>query len=188
MSLCFAVESLGSMLDEMKILCEQHGDEVVTEALRAEGFLLKPLWGSMLALAQANLLVSFSVRDGADGPLVGYATFVLFPDMHWALSDGSPLLAATTDAHFILKAHRGPRVALRLFELAEVELASRGVRKLSVHIKDHLGNRRFFEALGFAPNDVMMVKILPPSVVGEIGAPAPTGPTDDFRALAPAAE
>lgn len=172
MSLCFAVEPLGSMLDEMKILCKQHGDEVITDALRAEGFLLKPLWGSMLALAQANLLVSFSVRDGNAGPLVGYATFVLFPDMHWALPDGSPLLAATTDAHFILRRWRGPRVALRLFELAEVELRSRGVRKLSVHIKDHLGNRRFFETLGFAPNDVMMVKILEPLAPVEIGASA----------------
>lgn len=159
MSLKIAVEPLETMIEEMEILAKLHGEEVANPSLASEDIVLNPQWGLMLALAGAGLLVAISLRS-EEGTLVGYATFVLHADLHRTLADGRPLLAAVDDAHYVLPAARGPRVAMRLFVEALAELRARGVRKVSVHTKAHLPQGRLLEALGFVPNDIIMTTYL----------------------------
>ena len=162
MSLYISAEPLNLMLDEMKDLAREHAVEVANPALASEEIIINPSWVMMSALAEANMFLSIAVRDGPDGPLVGYATFILFVDMHRTLADGTPLLHAQDDAYYVAPSARGPRVALRLFAEAEAELRLRGVRKLSIHYKPYLGGGGLLEALGFVADDVIMVKYLAP--------------------------
>lgn len=158
--LTFAVEPLELMLPEMMELSKEHAREVASAALSHPDIIVNPSWGSMLALAKIGLFVGVAVRR--DGVLVGYATWLLAPDLHRTHADGSPLLAAMDDAHYLHPDARGPRAALRLFMESEAELRLRGVRKLSVHTKSHLSQERLFGALGYARDDVIMTKYLDP--------------------------
>lgn len=181
MSLLIQVEPLEHMIDEMMELSKQHAEEVANAALAHPDIIVNPSWGSMLALARIGLFMAVVVRR--DGELVGYATWLLAPDLHRTLADGKPILAAMDDAHYLAPDARGPRTALRLFMEAEAELRLRGVRKLSVHTKSHLSQERLFSALGYARDDVIMTKYLDP-----LPAIVATGENEPEGALSAAAE
>ncbi len=159
MSLRFQEEPLAEAISEIATLVPEHSAEVAKDLDAASGIIMKPNWGSMLSLANIGLFRCFTIRDD-EGTLVGYANFMLFPDMHRTLADGSPLLSSQDDAHFIAKRARGPGVALRFFAFVEEALCALGVRKLSIHTKPHLGHERFFSAMGFTLNDVIFTKYL----------------------------
>lgn len=159
MSLRFQEEPLSVAVAEIATLAVEHGMEVAKGQEQNTSVILKPNWGSMLTLAEIGLMRCYTIRDESN-VLVGYANFILFPDLHRTLADGGPLLSTQDDAHFIAKRVRGPGVAMRFFAFVEEALSALGVKKISIHTKPHLGHERFFSAMGYAPNDIIFTKYL----------------------------
>lgn len=166
MALKIEVEDFEKALPGIESLAGEHAAEIANEALAGQDsdVVVDPDWGTMIALARGGLFLCVTVRDPAIelesglGLLVGYAQFMIFPDMHRKLRDGSMLLSAADDAYFVLPSYRGARVGLRLFETAMVALEARGVRKISVHTKAFRRDARLLTALGFVQDDIVWVR------------------------------
>lgn len=173
------VEDFEHALPGIVSLAGEHAREILNEELSAQApdIVVDPDWGTMLALARGGLFLCVTVRDPEIelepglGLLVGYAQFMVFPDMHRKLSNGAPLLSAADDAYFVLPSYRGARVGLRLFEVALAALEARGVRKISVHTKAFRRDARLLSALGFVRDDIVWVRYneaLPATTVAEV--------------------
>lgn len=160
------VEEFEHALPGIVSLAGEHAREIMNEELSAQcpDIVIDPDWGTMLALARGGLFLCITVRDPEIelepglGMLVGYAQFMIFPDMHRKLKDGAYLLSAADDAYFVLPSYRGARVGLRLFETSIAALEARGVRKISVHTKAFKRDARLLNALGFVRDDIVWVR------------------------------
>ena len=170
MSLIYAVEAFSKAFPEIAALVPIQEQETRQEGLGASDVVFQPDWMKILGMEKSGNLLTCTVRE--DGRLVGYIVFIGYTDLQRQLTNGKPLLIAHDLAHYVVKDKRGPRVALRLFAFAEVELRVKGVRRISIHAKPHLKGGRLLSALGFIPQDIVYSKYTELAAVED--APAET--------------
>lgn len=119
------VETLGTSLNEMKPLLEEHYQEI---ALYKDKIKLNPDYEKYYALERNNNLCVFTVRE--EGKLIGYSIFFVFHHLHY-----SDCLTASNDIVFISKKFRKGMAAIKLFKFAETHLINMGVAVINYHIK-----------------------------------------------------
>lgn len=133
------LEPAEALFEEIRPLLEAHWEEI---ALDKAEIKLDPDWDKYAELARNGSLRVITVRDV--GELVGYAAFFIVPHMHYRTS-----LTALSDIFFLRKEYRLGATGLKLFRVAEEELAKLGVQKLYVTHKTHLDVGVIFRRLKY---------------------------------------
>lgn len=127
-----AIESLASVLPEMRPLFERHWREIATY----DDIPLDPDYAAYEAIEQAGGLIIYTARDG--GTLAGYAVFMVrashlhYKSHGWALND----------IFWVAPEFRGWGVGGLLMDFIEADMRARGVNVVQMRTKvihPHLG-------------------------------------------------
>lgn len=81
-----------------------------------------------------------------EGKLIAYHICFIQPHMHH-----TQILCAVEDSSYIAPNYRFGRVALKLIQVAEEHLATRGVQEIYFTVAAEGGTGRMIESLGFKP-------------------------------------
>ena len=136
-------------MEEMKILFPIHYDELC----ETKEFPLDPDYDSYMQLCNANMIKCITCR--MDGELIGYATFIIKPHLHY-----KSWKTAFEDIYFIKKEFRKKHIGIGLLQYSEGVLKSIGVNRVIMHTKVHMDNSGLFEYLGYRITDKIFTKIL----------------------------
>ena len=118
MSLRFARETVGQVIEEIKPLIAKHYREIA----HYQDIALDPDYARYRAMEALGVLRIFTVR--VDGRLAGYAIFAVCPALHYKTS-----LQATCDILFIDPAQRhGLGIASSLLSHCDLQLGNEGVQ------------------------------------------------------------
>lgn len=147
-SYTFALESFREILPELHDLHVQHYAE--TEAYR--GVPLNPDYAAMAQSEHDGQLMQFTAR--CDGRLVGNMRINLTQSTH------SQTQQAAEDGIFLLPAHRGGFVAVRLWQYVEKCIAQVGVKELFFLSKDSNRSDRLATYLKYRPVGQLFSKSL----------------------------
>ena len=120
------VELLSAILPELHRLHEMQFQE--TERHRA-GISLSANYDYMRAQERAGRMLQFTARDAATQELIGNMRMYLYQDLH------AGLLCCKEDTFYVLPAHRGGFLSIRLCQFAERALVSIGVREIYLTTK-----------------------------------------------------
>lgn len=139
MELKFACEAFGSVIAEARPLLQLHWEEL---ALNQELVPLDPDYNKYYEIARLELMRVFTIR--AEGMLIGYANYYVFPHMHYKST-----CFAESDIFYLAKEFRGGRTALRFFRFIEDSLREAGVVVMHTRTKvAHPAAGRVLEASG----------------------------------------
>lgn len=143
----YAEERFTALREEGRALFQLHW----LEATADHSVPLDIWWQAFEQLEEAGAMLTVTARIG--GHLVGYATYVMHPHLHY-----HGRLIAQSDAFFLLPAARRGHVGIKLFRVAEEKLRLRGVAEIWNREKDHVRPGRgrstiapVFRRLGFRP-------------------------------------
>lgn len=142
----FGVEKLKYILPAIKRNIEKHWQE--TEVLYRQKNS-DPNYASYMALEDEGKVVFYTVRHNVNKELVGHIVFYIYESMH---SIG--VMEAREDAFFLQKAHRGGKLASKLYDYAESTFKELGVSQISMTSKAPAGGPNidtFLRRKGFKP-------------------------------------
>jgi hypothetical protein len=132
-------------------LLEQHWEEV---ALHKNEIPLRGDEDAYREMDANGALQIVTVRE--DGKLVGYKIHLIKTHLHYCTT-----LMAFSDMYYLTPSVRvKPRIAHRMFKVAEEELFKRGVVKVIETTKIHASQQRFLEFEGYEPAELVLTKIL----------------------------
>ncbi len=134
----YGIERLTDILDEFVPFTQKAWDEV--SQLR-DTFKLDPDIESYLLLDDAGMLRLYTMREGDDNLLVGYALYIIQPVLH---CKGS--FQAVSDVMYIEPEYRGN--GYTLLNLVQEDLKKEGVKWFSFTVKAWLDSGKLAEKLG----------------------------------------
>lgn len=146
----FEAERPSLVREEMQALLLAHWHEI---ALNKDVVPLDPNWGLYDTLEAAAVLHLTTAR--LDGALVGYAAYVIGPNLHYR-----SLIVAESDVFYISPAHRRGMTGARLIQAAERHLIAVGVNKIVHRVKLHKDVGALFERLGHVPIERVYAKLV----------------------------
>ncbi len=152
MTLLYAVEAWSACWPEMAVHWEAHWAEVATDKTTIP---LVVDHASYTALEASGALHVVTVRDDAQGELVGYAIWIIRTHLHYQTT-----LMAFSDVYYLAPAYRRGSAGMRLFRESEATLRAKGVRKLFTGCKLSLDIGRIFTRLGFTETERLYIKYL----------------------------
>lgn len=141
------LERMEDCLAEARKLHEAHWEE--TEVLYLEDLPIDPDYEQYVAREKTGNFLYFTIRHRETKRLVGNLMYLLHRSLH---SRG--MSVAHEDAFFILRDHRGGRLAVDLLRYAEQALASIGVTHAGMSDKEPCGGpdlSRFLTKRGYQP-------------------------------------
>jgi hypothetical protein len=143
-------ECLAHILDDLEPLHALHFAE--TERYRA-GVHLSPNLEYLIDQERAGQLLQFTARVMETGALVGNMRVFLYRDLH------AGVFTAKEDTFFVVPAHRGGFLAVRLWQFVERSVVSIGVREIRFSSKLINGADRMAVYLNYQPVGLEFVKI-----------------------------
>lgn len=148
MDVVFALEPLNeSLAHEVAPLLEAHWREIAHDLT----IPLNPEWKRYFALQEAGAFRVYTARK--DGELVGYAAFIVSPNLHYSTS-----LQAMQDVLFIREDLRRGTLGTRLIKFSEQQLQADGVQVVLHHIKAKHNWSPLIERLGYTLVDLIYFK------------------------------
>lgn len=140
MSPVIALEHYTDVIGEMKLLLEQHWEELASYA----DIPLDPDYGVYEKLAEMDLVRIYTVR--LDGLLTGYAVYLVRAHPHYRQH-----VWANADIFWLHPAMRGASIGKALFEFVEADLRAAGVAVMHTTFKTgHPHPAPILETLGHA--------------------------------------
>jgi len=117
------------------------------------GVAMNPNYTHMAEQERAGQLIQFTARDAATWELVGNMRVYLYRDLH------AQQFSCREDTFFVLPAHRGGFLAVRLWQFAERSVVSIGVRE--VRLSSKLVNKadRMAKYLKYTPVGTEFLKV-----------------------------
>lgn len=146
----YQVEQYTSAIDEMKVLYQDHWEEIAGDK---DIIKLNPNYEAYLQMDKVGVLHLVTVRD--EDLLVGYHLSFISPHLHYVDS-----LTAFTDIFFLKKEYRKGRVGINLFKYMEHSLRAKGVQKIYMGTKLKHDIGRILEHLNYIPIERLYTKIL----------------------------
>lgn len=155
-SLSFQWERFSFISRELPPLFRRHWNEI---ALNKEAVPLDPDWNKYYDLDLLGLLAVLTART-RKGTLVGYYFVVLGPHLHYVSTKWGH-----TDMFWLDPAHRRGWTGIRMIRAMIDGMKKAEVKVLAVNLKLHFEQdrgtiERIFRRFGFAPSDLVMVKVL----------------------------
>ena len=147
---CFSVERVSDVLEEIKPLLEAHWREI---ALYQDRFPLNPDYGKYEALDKAGMVHIVTARDA--GTLIGYYISFVMPHLHYR-----DCIVAMNDILFLKPEYRRGRVGMKLIEFVEEDLRRIGVDRMIIHVKTQHDFSPLLVRLGFSETERNFEKLL----------------------------
>lgn len=141
----YTVEKMADILDEFKVLCVHHWQEI---AGYKEQIALDPDWGKYLKMEELGMLAVMTARSS--GVLVGYSVFIITPHLHY-----QQCLMAMNDLIYILPEHRGYAGAKLILESHRFMVAL-GAERIMWHIKPGNDWSSVLAKMGYKQEEIMM--------------------------------
>ena len=150
MSITYTLESWDEVVDEMKVLWQDHWAEV---AMDQATIPLDPDYDLYRELDHSGQLHIVVVRRS--GSVIGYHISIIKRHLHY-----KGTLHGFTDVYFIKPDERKGMVGVRLFKEVERTLRQRGVQKMVTGTKLSLDMSRIFERLGWRETERTFTKYI----------------------------
>ena len=148
----FGREALESCFEEALPLLHKHWQEIAYYL----DIPLKPNLPKYLLLEQVGALRIYTARSADNGKLIGYAVFIVGPNLHYSDS-----IQALQDILYLDPDYRRGRLGIQLIRFSEVELRNEGVQVIAQHAKEaHPALIRILERTGYDRQDVVLTKRL----------------------------
>lgn len=120
----FAEETFTSLFDEVAPLLRAHHEEISIH----KDIILSPSFERYEKLQMSGVLKVFTVRDS--GEIIGYASFFLYPSLHFSES-----MHAVQDAVYIKKDKRGIGLGSQFIDYCDYKLKLMGAEIVYHHVK-----------------------------------------------------
>lgn len=146
-ALTYSSERVESCFEEAMPLLQAHWREIA----HYQDIPLDPDYASYRALDAAGALRTFCARD--EGALVGYAVFVVRPNMHYRSS-----LQALQDILYLSPSHRGQ--GLQFIRWCDEQLKTEGVQAVYHHVKVSHNFGPALERIGYQLVDLIYTRRL----------------------------
>ena len=144
-----ARERAQDIFDEAMPLLRAHYREIAHH----QDIPLDPDFERYKHLEDLNVLRCYTARDDEDGRLLGYAVFIVSPNLHYRKS-----IQAMQDVLYVRPENRG--TGLRLVRYADECLAADGVQVVTQHIKAAHNFGAALERMGYELIDLIYQKRL----------------------------
>ena len=143
-------EMLANVRDEIADIAVEHWEEI---AGYKDTVPLDPLWEYFEDFEKTGRLFVFTLRE--NDKLIGYSVFWTGVHLHYR-----SLNVATNDLLFVTKSKRHGRLGLQLIIECEKYLKTRGVNKLTWHMKPHKSFAPLLERLGYKHEELIYGKLI----------------------------
>lgn len=137
------------LIDELTPILEAHRQELQSYP----DMILNPAWEIYKLMQDLGKTMFLVARD--DGVIVGYCMYIISANMHYR-----DFVYAIEDVFYVVKDHRGSKIAIKLIRTSEDLLSQRGVDVITHHAKFTNNFKPFLEKLGYTANETMMMKRL----------------------------
>lgn len=151
MAITIQVERFNDVIEEVQPLLDRNWEEI---ANYRDFVPLAPNYARFAVLATAEKIIVVTARE--NGALVGYASFILDTQLHYAT-----VLLAENGIIWVAPEKRGKRVGLRLIQAAEREVVSRGACIMRFREKiNHPLLGKILTIMGYTKTEIIHEKIL----------------------------
>lgn len=143
-------ELLTDVCDECADLIKEHWEEI---ANYKDTIPLAPVWSRLHEYEKNNCLYVLTLREAEK--LIGYSVFILNLHLHY-----ESLLVGCNDVLFVTKNRRNSRYGIQLILESEKYLKSKGVNKITWHMKPHRSFAPILERLGYKHEELTYGRLL----------------------------